>query len=219
MFLPKPMRALILPLCLALLMTAGSAARAAPGAPAAAPPAADFAPVAKQFVSRLGNEALTVLSQNKGNRTAMNTRFRDLLGRNFDVPWIGRFVLGRYWREASPAQQTEYLALFEKLIIQTYSDRFDAYAGEKFEVFDSKLDKDGDAMVDSRISPPGNAPPVGVSWRVRKGDQTPRVIDVVVEGVSMAVTQRQEFATVIGRQGGAIEGLLVELRKKTGGAR
>jgi len=170
---------------------------------------------AKAAVRDLGEDALSVLREGL-NEEQLTDRFRNMLNHGFDVPFIARFVLGRYWRVASPEQRDEYVDLFEQLIVQTYVDRFQTYSGETFEVQSGR--RDGrDIFVQSRIVRPGDAPPIKVEWRVRERGDHFKIIDVVVEGVSMAITQRNEFASVIQRKGGRIEGLLEELREKVDG--
>jgi phospholipid transport system substrate-binding protein len=179
--------------------------------PAAQPAAAAESP--KALVEMLGDKAIRSLTGNV-QREERESRFRTLLREGFDVPAIGRFTLGRYWRQASPAQQQEYLTLFEKFIVQAYAARFAEYSGEQFKVTGERADGDA-TVVQSEVAKPG-AQPAKVDWRVAQTGGQPKIVDVVVEGVSMAVTQRSEFASVIQRNGGNVEGLLKALRQKTG---
>lgn len=125
---------------------------------------------------------------------------------------IGRFALGRYWRSASPAQQEEYLGLFESMIVEIYSRRFGDYNGEKFEILSARELGKTDVIVSSRIVPKNNVP-IALDWRVRQKKGRFVIIDVMVEGVSMALTQRSDFASVIQRGGGNIDVLLNHLRQ------
>ena len=134
------------------------------------------------------------------------------------IPTIGRFVLGRYWRTASREQQQEYLELFENMVVETYARRFTEYSGETFRVLGSRGEGEGDTMVQSQIVRPAG-PPIQVAWRVRERNGQFRIIDVSIEGVSMAVTQRNEFGAVIQRNGGRIEPLLETLRGRITAAR
>ncbi|AWK86632.1 MlaC/ttg2D family ABC transporter substrate-binding protein [Azospirillum thermophilum] len=169
------------------------------------------------FIQSLGNEAIATFSDKSVPRDQSVQKFRTLLYRGFDVPYIGRFVLGRFWNQATPQQQDEYQKLFEKMIVATYADRFVEYSGETFKITGSRPEGDTDAVVTTQIVRP-NGPPVNVDWRVRKRDAGFKIIDVIVEGVSMSVTQRSEFASVISSSGGQIEGLLRAMRQKTGTA-
>jgi phospholipid transport system substrate-binding protein len=103
--------------------------------------------------------------------------------------------------------------LFGEFIVKTYSQRLGGYAGETFTVTSArKVGKKGDVIVKTRIGRP-SGPPLDAGWRVREIDGAHKIIDVQVEGVSMAVTQRQDFAAVTRRQG--VEGLLQILRART----
>jgi phospholipid transport system substrate-binding protein len=131
------------------------------------------------------------------------------------VPTIGKFVLGRYWRTATDAERAEFLKLFEDFIVKSYAVRFADYAGESFDVQNTTGGSDGASVVHSRINRKG-AETIRVDWRVQQSQDRLAITDVVVEGVSMAVTQRSEFASVIQSKGGKVAGLIDALRAKTG---
>lgn len=178
---------------------------------------------AAKFVQDLGARAIDVLVKPHLARDEAMKRFRVLLNEGFDVPYISRFVLAQYWRAATPEQQQEYGTLFERLIVQVYADRFAQYSGQNLDVNEtlkitgSHPEGETDAIVNSQIIRP-DAPPVAVDWRIRNRDGKQKVIDVAVEGVSMSVTQRSEFSSVIQRGGGQIEALLQTLRQRVGTA-
>ena len=114
-----------------------------------------------------------------------------------------------------PPQQTDYLTLFEDLIVTTYVDRFSRYSGERLTVSRSLVDEaSGDVLVYSDITRPAGGQPVEVGWRVRARDGTMKIVDVYVEGVSLGQTQRSEFASVIRNTGGKVAGLLDEMRRR-----
>jgi phospholipid transport system substrate-binding protein len=191
----------------AFIVLAGALAPAIPAA-AAADPAA--------VVSNLGSRALEVLGKNapQSQRVA---RFRELLREDFDVPAISRFVLGRYWNVATEEQRAEFVKLFEEYIALAYSTRLAEYTGETFKVTGSRPDADG-AIVSSQIVRPAGAAPVKVDWRLTGRNGAYKISDVSVDGISMAVTQRSEFASVIQHNGGQVQGLITMLREKTGGS-
>ena len=175
--------------------------------PAAA--AADPAAV----ITNLGNQALQVLGSNVDPSQRV-VRFRQLFSQDFDVPGIARFVLGRYWQIATPQQQQEFIGLFTSYIAVAYSDRLAEYSGETLRVTGSRAAADG-AMVSSEIVRPNGAPPAKIDWLLTQENGAYKISDVIVEGVSMAVTQRSEFASVIQRDGGQVQGLITALRQKT----
>jgi phospholipid transport system substrate-binding protein len=180
-----------------------------PAIPAAA--AADPA----AMISNLGSRALEVLGKN-ATQAQRVARFRELLREDFDVPGIGRFVLGRYWNQATEEQRADYVKLFEDYIAMAYATRLAEYTGETLKVTGSRPEADG-AIVSSQILRPAGAAPVKVDWRLTGRDGNYKISDVSVDGISMAVTQRSEFASVIQHNGGQVQGLITMLRQKTSG--
>ena len=182
----------------------------------AAAPREAAAQDARSFVATLGNEAIQVLgpSVSPAQRVA---RFRQLFHEDFDVPGIGQFVLGRYWRTATPEEQQEFLRLFQEYIVQAYAARLGEYGGEPFRVTGSRPSGE-ETVVISEIDRP-NAGRVQVDWYLVSRGGAPKISDVYVGGVSMKVTQRDEFAAVIQRNGGRVEALLAQLRQKIAAAR
>lgn len=172
---------------------------------------AEQADGAADFVRTFGEEAIAVLADGSLSDSVRQAEFRRLFTAGFDVPVIGRFVLGKHWRKATEAQRSEYAALFEDFIVATYARRLDAYTNESLKVGKARYDGDK-AIVLSQILRPG-ANPIQVHWQLRRNGERWYFVDIVVEGLSMALTQRSEFGAVI--QGGGIEGLLAKLREKS----
>ena len=171
---------------------------------------------AKAFVAQLGNQAIQVLgpSVSPAQRVA---RFRQLFRDDFDVPGLGQFVLGRYWRTATPEEQQEFLRLFQEYIVQAYAARLGEYGGEPFRVTGSR--PSGDETVVSSLIERANAGRVQVDWYLINRGGAPKITDVYVGGVSMKVTQRDEFSSVIQRNGGRVDALLAQLRQRLAAAR
>lgn len=164
------------------------------------------------FVDDMGKKALEMLTDQELSRDTREKRVRKLLNDHFDVPTIGKFALGIHWRKTDDKQKKEYLDLFENLIVQTYTTRFEDYSGQTFEVNGGIPLSAKDTIVNSTIIQE-DGPPVDVKWRVRKKNaSTYKIIDVVVENISMGMTQRSEFDSIIQR-GGDIEALLESLRE------
>jgi len=170
-------------------------------------------PEAGAFINGLAERAIAGLLDKSSSRHDREIRFRALLADGFDVPLIARFVMGRYWRVASEAERAEYLQLFEDFIVATYSQRFGEYAGENLKVVNTRATPDGEAWVLSDLLRP-SGPPVKVEWRLRKEGSSFKITDVVVEGVSMSITQRDDFSATIQRAGGRVDALLAQLRDK-----
>ena len=168
---------------------------------------------ATHLIRTLGDKAFSTLQQGGMTLAQREAAFGDILREGFDLQLIARFVLGKYWRQASPDQRNDYFNAFSDYVILTYSRRLGGFKGQSFSITGTKVSGEKkDILVGTQIDRPG-ASPIQAAWRVREINGSPRIIDVVVEGVSMAVTQRQEFAAVARRSG--IEGLVQILRAQT----
>lgn len=165
----------------------------------------------KAFVKQLGDDALQLLINDPGSDDARRERLRELLHRGFDLKTIGRAVLGPHWKQADADQQARYLKAFEDFIVTTYSVRLKGYAGETFEVLQERPVDDKDTLVLTKINRP-NREPLHVDYRVRKRETDLKIVDVLVEGVSMLTSQRQEFSSVVQRKG--IDGLIAQLEQR-----
>lgn len=170
---------------------------------------------ATSFVEGLGQKALSSLTTPDLDKAEREKRVRGLLRTYFDVNTIARFTLGTNWRNASDAEKSEYIKLFENMIVTTYAQRFSEYSGQEFKVIKSTKASERDTVVQSQIVQK-DGPPVAVDWRVRNTNGNLKIIDVIVEGVSMSVTQRSDFAAVIQSGGGKVEALLASLRQRQG---
>lgn len=167
---------------------------------------------AKRFIADLGAQAINVLRADGHTIEQREAIFRDMLMRKFSMPFIGRFVLGRHWQTATIDQQEEYLALFSEFVLRNYASMLGGYAGETFEVLNAAEAGKSDMIVSSRVSG-GGREPIGVDWRLRMIDDQPQIIDVSVGGISMSITQREEYSALVQRNGMA--GLIEALRART----
>ena len=170
---------------------------------------------AKKMVETMANEAIATLSAPNRTPEQISETFHQILTDNFDIDGIARFVLGRYWRMASETQRAEYTPLFENYIVSIYADRFSNYSGETVSVNGAKV-VGNDVIVSSLIRRANSsAPPVLVEWKISDSkDGKPRVEDVIIEQVSMSITQRSEFNSIIQNNGGSVEALLQRLRNR-----
>jgi phospholipid transport system substrate-binding protein len=171
------------------------------------------------LISQLVGQAITVIVDKNETADQRESKFRTLLQDGFDIPRISRFVLGRYWNAATDDQRKQFSQLFEEWIVRTYSARFGQYSGEKIQVSGTRSEGPTTTVVTSQFVSPTGAPPAKVEWVVRKsGDNDFTVVDVSVEGVSMALTQRDEIAAVADRNGGTVDGLNKAMQDKIRGA-
>ena len=167
------------------------------------------------FVQSVGADVIAILG-NKDTSTfaEREAALRDVMVRGFDIPLVTRFVLGRHWKAASDEQRSEFAAIFLDFLARVYASRFDSYSygGETFTVHSAIADESGDTIVRARVARPSGADPVELDFRVRPKEGGHKVVDLYVEGISMLLTHRAEFSSVVNRDG--IEGLLSGLRAR-----
>jgi phospholipid transport system substrate-binding protein len=177
----------------------------------AAVPRGAAAQDAATFIQNLGNQAIHVLGPSvpPAQRIA---HFRRLFDSDFDLAGAARFVLGPNARALTPEQNQEFLTLFREYLAQAYSKRLAEYSGEPFHVTGSR--PNGEETVVSSQVQRRNGKPVEIDWHVVNRDGRSLITDVYVDGVSMKVTHRQEFAAIIQRNGGRPDALLAALRQQ-----
>ena len=179
--------------------------------------AAPTATVAEEVVQRLVDQVWQLLAGGEIDSVDQG-ELLSVLEEGTDLSLLGQLVLGRYWRQANPTQRTEYLRLFRRYMLQTFVQRLRQYvgsdlgfAGERFQIIASRPVGQRDILVQSRVAPPSSQP-LRVDWRLRERPGEPVIIDLIVEGISLLVTQRSEFAAVLER--GGIDRLLSELQAR-----
>ncbi|NQV84257.1 MAG: ABC transporter substrate-binding protein [Rhodospirillales bacterium] len=176
--------------------------------------AEEFSAGAKKFIESLTQDAIDMLTGDL-TREERADRFRTLMNKNFSIPGIAKFVVGRHLRKATEAEKTQYMQLYEDLMVATYADRFAKYSGERLVVKNADVRGEKDVIVyTTMVKADNGANPLKVDWRVRlKGDHY-TIIDVMVEGISMIMTQKSEFSSFIKSSGGEFKTLLGELKKR-----
>jgi phospholipid transport system substrate-binding protein len=176
---------------------------------------ARFEHPAAEKIDALGAEAMALLSDASMSKEVRQLHFREILARELDIPLLARFMLGRYWRKATPEARHAYEDAFAEYVLSRYTTLLGgAREIEGFEVVGATTTETGDVLVESRIWR-GGAEPITTGWRMRNRDGHFVVIDLVVEGLSMAQTQRQEFSSILRSNGGRVEGLISVLKEKT----
>ena len=169
---------------------------------------------AADTINTFAQEGIVQILEAKITQAEKAERFRTLFNKDFDIPAIARFVLGRNWRTAKPEEQEQFLKVFEDVIVYTWPRRFSEYNGQTLKVSDTAPDGDDGSVVNSRIVGNNANQSFGVAWRMRlRPGEGWRVVDVIVDGVSMAITYRQEYASIIAQQGG-MPGLIGQLQTR-----
>ncbi len=166
-----------------------------------------------QHIRLLGEQAFGSLQRSDISLEKREAILADILSRGFDLPLVARFVLGRYWQPATPEQRDSYVELFGLFVIKSYSRRLGGFAGSSFDIVGADPIGKADILV-TTILRRKSGQSFKAGWRVRLIDDKHKIIDVIIEGISMAVSQRQEFASVLKRDG--MERLLQILSAKVG---
>ncbi len=180
--------------------------------PAMADAAAPKTPAAK-YIESLGNQALSTISDKKLSTEKKQATLEKLFKENLDFDWVAKFVMGRFWREATPDQRTRYVAAYTDFLTKNYTSRFSEYSSGSFKITSAKDLEKGDSVVSMAIA--GNekdAQPVLIDYKIRKSGGGFKVFDIIVEGVSLITSQRSEFSAVINKNG--IDGLISQLATK-----
>jgi len=197
---------------LALVFGLALLAAGAPVAPALA------AGEATAVVSDFGDHMLQMLNDPQVSPAERQKRFGALLDKDFDFATIGRFVLGRYWNTATDQEKREFAPVFRDYVVQSYSVRFGEFGGASFKVTGERPESQLSTMVSTTVMQKNNQTPAKVDWRVTNVSG-PKITEVIVDGISMSLTHRQEFASLIERQGGGVAGLIAQLKSKINIAR
>ncbi len=180
---------------------------------AAATPGQD----AKALVTRLVEQILQAIDAD-GDDASQERRMMAAIESETNLNLLARMTLGRYWRQATLQQRKVFADVFRRYLLQSFTSRLRRYAGsglgavhDRFAITTTKKAGKNDVVVRSLITPPSGAP-LQVDWRLRSRDGRFFIIDLVVEGVSLLITQRSEFGSVVERIG--IDGLIGELETR-----
>lgn len=171
-----------------------------------------------EFLVNFGRRAAAELNDSALSEAQREQRFRELLNEAVDIKRISRFVLGRSWRAASTEDRAGFVEVFEELamrrLLPMFSRRSDENRDKSFDVVDIRRAKErpDHVFVYTRVVR-SNGAPASLVWRLTEKEQRYKIIDVTVEGVSMALTLRHEYGSAVQRLGG-VGALVEELRQK-----
>ncbi len=169
---------------------------------------------AVSMVESLTKEGIEKIINSNSSVEEKNAVFRKLFTENLDLDFIGKYVLGRYWRTAKPEEKKEFITLYKEFNVKTWSKRFDEFKGKEF-VFKGTVPANNASQifVDTEV-PMDGTKPVNVKWRVSDNNGKLKVIDIIIENVSLAQTARNEYTSFIAKSPKGIAGLLENLREK-----
>ncbi len=170
---------------------------------------------AEDFVKSITKQGIEEIINSDVTQAEKDQRFAKLFNEYLDLDFIGRFVLGRYWKTATPKQRSEFITVYRELNIKTWSKRFDEFKGKIF-IFNGTTpsSSQNQIFVNSTV-PMDQGAPAKVVWRVKETNGQFKVVDIIIENVSLAITARNEYTTYIRKSPDGIDGLINDLKKKS----
>lgn len=170
---------------------------------------------ARQFVDNIGKDVLNIINDSSKNDSQKKAQLRQMFSETVDIPWMGRFVLGVGWNQATEGQRTKYMQVYQKYMEEHYTSNFSDYTGSKYTITDVKSKKEGQFTVNMQIKTAKQSADTFAGYRLQAtNDGKFKITDIIIEGVSLLVTQRSDFASVIHQKG--MDGLISSIEGKIG---
>ena len=167
----------------------------------------------KEFVQSVANEASLILTNNSTKEQKIE-ELKSIAKKSVDFRGIGYYSLGAHRKNLSDDKKKEYLNIFEKYFLKSFSSRLAEYTDPKIRVDSQKKLNEKYTIVSSVLLATEEKPEVKIDWRiVTKNPDKPLIIDVVIEGVSLAKVQKEEFNSIIQSNNGDINALLTSLKE------
>ena len=170
---------------------------------------------ASAFLKNFGDQLVAVVNSPESDREK-RSKLTAIIDSGVDVDGVARFCLGRFWRSASTEQQQRYSDLFRQVLVNNISSKLGEYRGVRFTM--GRVQQRDDNMVISTVVERPNNPPTNVDWIISNPASDPKIIDVVAEGTSLRLTQRQDYASYLSRNNNNIDALINAMRQQVGPA-
>ena len=167
----------------------------------------------KQFISEIVDEVKKILV-NTNTKEYKTTKLSEMALETVDIKGVAYYSLGNYRKELRDEQMKEYLALFEKYFLKSFTSRLTDYSDPKIDVLSTEVLNSKYTIVKSLLLATDKKPEVNIEWRVyTKNPEKPLIRDLIIEGLSLARTQKEEFASVIETNNGDITKLFITLKE------
>ncbi len=166
---------------------------------------------ASTLIKSIGDQLVSVVN-GPGDERDKRARLTEIIDSGVDVDGVARFCLGRFWRTASSEQQRRYMELFHQVLVNNITSKIGDYRGVRFQMGRTQR-RDDDAVVSTVVERPNN-PPTNVDWIVSSPAGNPKIIDVVAEGTSLRLTQRQDYASYLSHNNNNIDALINAMRQQ-----
>ena len=169
----------------------------------------------KQFVSEVIDETKKILMETN-TKEYKTKKLSEMALKTVDIKGVAYYSLGNYRKELNDEQLKEYLILFEKYFLKSFSSRLADYSEPKIEVISAKILNPKYTMVESLLLGTDKKPEVKIDWRIyTKNPDKPLIRDLIIEGLSLARTQKEEFSSIIEANNGDITKLFITLKEFT----
>ena len=166
----------------------------------------------KDFVSELVNEAIDKLSDKNLNKDQKAIFIEEIASDNVDINALGLYTLGELRKSSNKDDISNYQKSFEKYFLKTLTQRLTDYSTSRFEVIGDDKKSANYTIVSSKISPIDGGPEIKIDWRIyTKNPEKPLIRDLIVEGLSLARTQKEEFASILSSNNNDIKVLIAKL--------
>jgi phospholipid transport system substrate-binding protein len=196
---------------LALVLPASVHAQARPAAAAASPANAALTAAPRKLIDETAVKIVAILARKDASSEKRVAEIEAIAYELFDFTTMSKLVLARNWRKMTPEQRTAFVREFKRHLSHTYGTRLDRYDQERVDVYGAQVEQRNDVSVKTRIVG-GQFDGAEISYRLRKQGEPWKIIDVVIEGVSLVSNYRSQFAEVLNT--GSIDDLLAKLRDK-----
>ena len=166
-----------------------------------------------EFIDSISNEASGILSSKLSDNEKV-TKLKIIAENSVDIDGVGLYTLGKHRKTLTDEQKIEYKKLFKEYFLKSFSGRLVVYNDAKIAVLSEEVKNEKYTIVYSKLIGSADRPEVKIDWRVyTKNPEKPLIRDLVIEGLSLARTQKEEFNSIIENNGGDISSLFTSLRK------
>ena len=169
---------------------------------------------AEAFVKNVTTEGIEQIINVNVSQQVKDERFAKLFNQALDLDFIGQFVLGRNWRTATPEQRKAFIKVYRELNIKTWSQRFDEFKGKNFIFAGTTPSNSKNQIFVNSTVPMDQGEPAKVVWRVKQTADGFKIVDIIIENVSLAITARNEYSSFIKNNPGGVDALIKDLQAK-----
>ena len=168
----------------------------------------------KEFINELVNDAISTLSDKNLNDEQKASFVENLALENVDIKALGLYTLGELRKSSSEENILMYQKSFEKYFLKSLTSRLTDYSTSKFEILEEDKKSSNYTIINSKLSPSDGGPEIKIDWRIyTKNPDKPLIRDLIVEGLSLARTQKEEFASILSSNNNDIKILIIKLEE------